>query len=173
MEIMLIHQKIHEIRNCKVMLDFNLAELYEIETKRLKEAVRRNINRFPQDFMFQLTIEEFNNLRSQIATSKQQNHGGNRYLPFAFTEQGVAMLSSILNSEKAIEVNITIMRTFVAIRKYILDFGELNQKINELEVMYNKHFDDVFEVINYLLKKDSADKQNSKRIKIGYQREIK
>lgn len=114
---LIIQQKIYIIRGEQVMLDHDLAELYGMETKRLKEAVKRNINRFPADFMFQLTKEEFESLRSQIATSNKR--GGTRYLPFAFTEQGVAMLSSILNSDIAIEVNIAIMRTFVAVRRLV------------------------------------------------------
>ena len=114
---LIIQQKIYIIRGEQVMLDHDLAELYGMETKRLKEAVKRNINRFPADFMFQLTKEEFESLRSQFATSNKR--GGTRYLPFAFTEQGVAMLSSILNSDIAIEVNIAIMRTFVAVRRLV------------------------------------------------------
>ena len=99
------------------MLDFDLAELYGNETKRLKEAVKRNLKRFPSDFMFELTKEEFESLRTQIATSNKR--GGTRYMPFAFTEQGVAMLSSVLNSEAAIEINISIMRAFVTVRHYL------------------------------------------------------
>ena len=114
---LIIQQKIYIIRGEQVMLDYDLAEMYGMETKRLKEAVKRNINRFPSDFMFQLSKEEFESLRSQIATSNKR--GGTRYLPFAFTEQGVAMLSSILNSDIAIEVNIAIMRTFVAVRRLV------------------------------------------------------
>ena len=110
MELEVIQNKIFEIRGFKVMLDFDLALLYDVENKRLKEAVCRNSNRFPEDFMFELTEMEFNSLRSQIVTS---NRGGVRYMPFAFTEQGIAMLSSILNSEKAIEINISIIRAFV------------------------------------------------------------
>ena len=102
-----------------MILDFDLAEMYGMETKRLKEAVRRNINRFPSDFMFQLTKEEYNSLRSQFATLKSGRGQHTKYLPFAFTEQGVAMLSSILNSDIAIEVNIAIMRTFVAVRRLV------------------------------------------------------
>jgi len=102
-QLTVIQNKIYEIRSKKVMLDFDLAEMYEVETKVLKQAVKRNINRFPGDFMFTLTQQEFQSLRSQIVTSKK---GGTRYLPSAFTEQGIAMLSSVLNSEKAIEVNI-------------------------------------------------------------------
>jgi hypothetical protein len=168
MELVLIHQKIHEIRGSKVMLDFDLAELYQVETKRLKEAVRRNSKRFPIDFMFQIDNKEFTNLRSHIASSSFANHGGTRHLPFAFTEQGVAMLSSVLNSEKAIEVNIAIIRAFVYIRQYALNHLELTDQLKQLEIKYNKQFDDVFEAINYLLKKDSQEKQVKGRTEIGY-----
>ena len=102
LSVLTIQSKIHEIRGLKVMLDFDLAEMYEVETKRLKEAVKRNAKRFPHDFMFILTQKEFQGLRPQFATSKR---GGTRYMPYAFTEQGVAMLSSVLNSEKAVSVN--------------------------------------------------------------------
>jgi len=112
MELVSVQNKIYTIRNQQVMLDFDLAEMYGVETKRLNEQVKRNIQRFPIDFMFQLTNNEFDSLRSQFATSKR---GGKRYLPYVFTEQGVAMLSGILNSETAINVNIAIMRAFVAI----------------------------------------------------------
>lgn len=115
MQVTLIQHKIHEIRGHKVMLDFDLAELYEVETKNLNKAVKRNFNRFPEDFMFQLTKDKMDNLRFQFGTS---SWGGSRYLPYAFTEQGVAMLSSVLKSDKAVEVNIAIMRAFVFVRQY-------------------------------------------------------
>lgn len=113
---LIIQQRIHIIRNQQVMLDADLAELYQIETRVLNQAVKRNIKRFPSDFMFQLSKDEWTNLRSQFVTS---SWGGTRKLPFAFTEQGVAMLSSILNSDTAIEVNLAIMRTFVAVRQMV------------------------------------------------------
>ena len=116
MQVSTIENKIYEIRGRRVMMDFDLAEMYEVETRRLNEAVKRNIRRFPPDFMFQLTDKEFVNLKSQIATS---SWGGTRKLPHAFTEQGVAMLSGLLNSEVAIAVNIIILRAFVAMREYI------------------------------------------------------
>lgn len=136
MELQFIQSKIYEIRGQKVMLDRDLAELYGIETKRLKEAVRRNLRRFPVDFMFELNRKEFEFLRSQIASSNGQ--GGLRYMPFAFTEQGVAMLSSVLNSDVAIEVNISIMRAFVAVRQLISnppvnDLAKLQSEIQELK----------------------------------------
>ncbi|WP_195348484.1 ORF6N domain-containing protein [Bacteroides nordii] len=136
MELQFIQSKIYEIRGQKVMLDRDLAELYGIETKRLKEAVRRNLRRFPVDFMFELNRKEFEFLRSQIAFSN--GRGGLRYMPFAFTEQGVAMLSSVLNSDVAIEVNISIMRAFVAVRQLISnppvnDLAKLQSEIQELK----------------------------------------
>ena len=132
----IIKSKIFEIRGQKVMLDVDLAEMYEVETKRLKESVKRNITRFPTDFMFTLTQKEFQGLRSQFATS---NRGGTRYLPSAFTEQGVAMLSSILNSEKAIDVNIAIIRTFVLVKQSVLDYKDLSENLKKLERKSNKN----------------------------------
>ena len=140
-----IRNKIYEIRGQKVMLDFDLAEMYGIETRVLKQAVRRNIRRFPKDFMFELSEEEFVCLRSQFVTSNKR--GGTRYRPFAFTEQGVAMLSSVLNSEVAIEINIGIMRAFVAIRQTISappsnKLSELQQEVKELKEYMEEVFAD-------------------------------
>ena len=163
MELEVIKNKIHEIRGHKVMLDFDLAELYNIENKVLKQAVRRNMNRFPEDFMFELSEIEFKSLRSQIVTS---NRGGSRYMPFAFTEQGVAMLSSILNSDKAIEINIAIMRTFVTIRQFSLSYAELKTRIEEIE----NQFPDIYKALNYLVDKDNNPKSTSERNKIGYKK---
>ncbi|MDR2970615.1 MAG: ORF6N domain-containing protein [Bacteroidales bacterium] len=138
MELAII-QRIHEIRGVKVMLDFDLAEQYGIETKRLKEAVRRNVRRFKgNDFMFELSKDEWCSLRSQIASSKR---GGIRYLPFAFTELGVAMLSSVLNSEKAIDTNRNIMRAFVALRQYVLNYAELKHELDDFIRESNSKFD--------------------------------
>lgn len=125
-----IKSKIHEIRGQKVMLDRDLAELYQVETKVLNQAVKRNIKRFPEDFMFQLTKEELDNLKSQIVTS---SWGGVRKLPYAFTEQGLAMLSGLLNSDIAIEVNINIMRAFVAMRQAISSIAIQDLKIEKIE----------------------------------------
>ena len=165
MQLQKIQQRIYEVRSQKVMLDFDLAELYETETKRLKEAVRRNIDRFPPDFIFELTRDEFESLRTQFATSKR---GGTRYMPFAFTEQGVAMLASILNSPTAIEVNIQIVRAFVFMRKYALTHQELTLKLNELENRYDKQFKDVYEAIAFLFQKDKADSSQKQRKQIGF-----
>lgn len=126
-----ISSKIYLIRNEKVLLDFDLAELYNTPTKQLKRAVRRNLDRFPMDFMFSLTNEEYNSLRRQIGTLKRGEHS--KYLPYAFTEQGVAMLSSVLNSERAIKVNIAIMRAFVEMRRFLESNERLARKLKQLE----------------------------------------
>jgi|ERR1700722_3619658 len=153
MKLQLIKNKIYEIQGHKVMLDFDLAELYETETKRVKEAVRRNINRFPDDFMFELTKSEYDFLRTQIATLEHGRGKYSKYLPFAFTEQGVAMLSSVLSSDKAIEINITIMRAFVFIRNYALTHKDLTEKLKKMERKYNQKFSDIDAAITYLLQK--------------------
>ena len=150
------------------MLDFDLALIYETGTKVLKQSVKRNLNRFPDDFMFELTQEEFKNLRSQIVTSE---NGGNRYMPFAFTEQGIAMLASVLNSPKAIEVNIQIVRAFVLIRQYTISHKDLMEKMKEIEDKSNKKFKDIYEAIIYLLKKDKEEVEHKSRNKIGFKRQ--
>lgn len=161
----IIEQKIFEIRGQKVMLDFDLAALYEVPTKSLNLAVKRNLKRFPFDFMFQLTDAEWESLRFQIETS---NRGGRRYIPYAFTEQGVAMLSGILNSEKAIQINISIMRAFVIIREYALTHKDLTAKLKEIETKYDRQFKDVYEALNYLLKKDKQQITQNERKRIGF-----
>jgi len=191
MQLQTIQNSIYELRGQKVMLDFDLAKLYEVETKVLNQAVKRNIKRFPPDFMFELTLEEYNSLRSQFVTSNvfgslrtqiaalekhslrtqiatSKGRGGRRYLPYAFTEQGVAMLSGILNSKKAINMNIAIMRAFVFIRQYALTHKDLTEKLKELETKYNKQFKDVYEAINYLINKDKLQTEQSQRKRIGY-----
>jgi len=155
-----IASKIYLIRNVKVMLDRDIAELYGVETKRLKEQVRRNIERFPEDFMFELTIGEINNLRSQFATS---SWGGARYRPMAFTEHGVLMLSSVLRSERAVQVNIQIMRTFTQLRKMLATHEDLRKRIESMEKKYDQQFKVVFEAIKQLL----VDERKPKK-KIGY-----
>jgi len=142
----LIKNKIHTIRGVQVMLDSDLAELYDVSTKRLNEQVKRNIERFPEDFMFQLGLDELKLLRSQIATSS--SHGGRRYAIYAFTEQGVAMLSGVLKSKKAAEVNVLIMRAFVEMRRFLVNnaavfekFHQIDQKFLEYDENFNKLFD--------------------------------
>ena len=188
MEIQIIQNKIYEIRGQRVMLDSDLAELYQVETKALKQAVRRNIDRFPEDFMFEISNEEFNSLkdslRSQFVTS---NRGGIRYMPFAFTEMGVAMLSSVLRSETAIQANIAIMRAFVAMRNYFAqtavvsaelaemrsrlllverDCRENLEAMNDLSEDVRNEFDTVFEAIGALSVK--IPKTNVPRQQVGF-----
>ena len=142
------------------MLDRDLAELYGVETKRLKEQVRRNFERFPEDFMFELTKEELKNLRSQFATS---SWGGTRYSPMAFTEHGILMLSSVLKSERAIQVNIQIMRTFTKLRQALLDNEDLRKELSELKQLTEDRFRIVFETLDQLLSIENKPKKN-----IGY-----
>lgn len=142
--------KILFLRGEKVLLDRDLAELYGVQTKVLKQAVRRNIKRFPKDFMFELTEEEFKNWRSHFVTSKGDKMGL-RHRPMAFTEQGVAMLSSVLNSERAIEVNIEIMRAFVTLRQMIVSNADLARKLDALERKYDAQFRVVFDAIRQLM----------------------
>lgn len=187
MELQTIQKKIHEIRGKQVMLDFDLALLYGVETKVLKQGVKRNIRRFPIDFMFELTQEEFNSLRSQIVTSNKR--GGIRYMPFAFTEQGVAMLSSILKSETAIEINISIIRAFVAVRQFLSvannnnkEIEDLKQRmkaleegtedtiaaINDLSEDTRKELDDIYLALSQLADKQKQITKKNERKPIGF-----
>ena len=145
-----IEGKILLVRGKKVILDRDLAVLYEVQTKVLKQAVRRNAKRFPDDFMFELTIKEFENWRSQFVTSKSDKMGL-RYKPMAFTEQGVSMLSSVLNSERAIQVNIQIMRTFTKLREMLATHKDLQKKIVAMEGKYDKQFKVVFDALRVLI----------------------
>jgi hypothetical protein len=145
-----IEKIIHLVRGHKVMIDRDLAELYEIETKKFNQTVKRNVERFPKDFMFQLTTDEYEFLRSQIVTSKKEGRGGLRYLPYVFTEQGVAMLSSVLNSEKAVQVNISILRTYVKLRHVLAADETLVERLAELDKGTNKLFRIVFERLDNL-----------------------
>jgi hypothetical protein len=153
MELQLIQNKIFEIRGHRVMMDFDLAEMYEVETKVLKQAVKRNVSRFPPDFMFEITAKEWESLRSQIVTS---NRGGIRYMPYAFTEQGVAMLSSVLRSERAIEVNIQIIRAFILIRQNALLYTEINQKLENFMMDTNLQFNEIYQALQELAAKKSV-----------------
>jgi phage regulator Rha-like protein len=179
-----IHQLIHEIDGYKVMLDFDLAELYGVSTKALNQAMKRNLDRFPPDFCFQLTKEQWDSLRSQFVTlkkkesesSENQRHlrsqfvtskmGGSRYMPYAFTEHGVTMLASILKSERAVKMNIAIVRAFIAMRKISMHYKELAEKIKELEIRYNKQFSDIYDVLFAMQedKKQLDDFANRERI---------
>ena len=147
MDLQPIQNKIYEIRGCRVMLDFDLAAIYQVETRRLNEAVKRNIKRFPSDFMFQLTNQEFEILISQFVTS---SWGGTRKLPFAFTELGATMLSSVLRSDVAIEASILVVRAFVAIRQFALEYAELNKKLDDFMIDTKMKFNEVYKAISVL-----------------------
>ena len=162
-----ITSKIYLIRNQKVMLDRDLAMLYDVETRVLKQSVRRNMNRFPEDFMFELTKIEYENLKSQFVTS---SWGGARYLPMVFTEQGIAMLSSVLKSERAIAVNIKIIRVFTQIRNLLNDNLELRLEIEEIKKKLTNHSKNIELVFNYLdelIEKKTTEKP---RTKIGFKK---
>jgi hypothetical protein len=180
MEAIIIQQKIFEIRGEKVMLDFDLALLYNAETKRLNEQVKRNLARFPEDFMFQLTPKEWDMVqknpdfhlsmnRSQIATASVKNRN-KQYLPYAFTEHGVTMLASVLKSEKATIANIAIVRAFIALRRVALQYKELAEKLAQLESTNNKQFKDIYQALNYLIDKKQKEEDFSKRQRIGFTR---
>ena len=145
-----IEQKIYLIRGQKVMLDSDLAQLYGVTTFNLNKAVKRNLDRFPEDFMFQLNAKEFDSLRFHFGMSKT-GRGGRRYAPYAFTEQGVAMLSSVLNSKRAVKVNVEIMRAFVRLREILSTNKDLARKLEELERKYDEQFRVVFEAIRQLM----------------------
>ncbi len=152
MELQLIQSKIYQLRGNRVMLDFDLARLYQVEARVLNQSVKRNIKRFPVDFMFRLTSEEWNEIMnsSQFVMSSIKNRGAT-YLPYAFTEQGVAMLSSVLHSDRAIDVNIAIMRAFVLLRQHLADYKDLKEEIGKLEREMKRKFKDIHEALHYLL----------------------
>ena len=160
-----IEQAILFIRRQKVMLDVDLAALYGVEVKVLNQAVKRNIERFPADFMFQLTHQEYDSLRSQFVTLKGRRGQHRKYFPYAFTEQGVAMLSSVLRSKRAVQVNIEIMRAFVRLRQIISSHADLARKLHELEKKYDTQFRIVFDAIRELMSPPE-----SKRKQIGFHR---
>lgn len=163
-----ITEKIYIIRGQKVMIDRDLAKLYGIEAKRLKAAVRRNSMRFPMDFMFELTAEEFNSLRTHFASLKRGEHM--KYLPMAFTEQGVAMLSSVLNSEKAIKVNIEIIRIFSRLRKVLADNTELRLEIEQIKKKLNNHNQNIEVIFSYLDELIEKKENTKTREQIGFKR---
>ena len=162
MELQLIQNKIYEIRGYKVMLDFDLAQLYEVETRALKQAVKRNSDHFPVDFMFFLTEKEVDELVSQFVIPSKGRFGG--AFPFAFTEQGVAMLSSVLRSETALQVNIGIMRTFVAIRQYALGYAELNKKLEDFMLDTNLQFSEIYQALTEFAAQKQIDEKPRKPI---------
>ena len=167
MDLQIIQNKIFEVRGCRVMLDYHLAELYQVETRALKQAVKRNIERFPGDFMFVLTREEANLLLSigvsHFVIPPDYNFGV--AMPMAFTEQGVAMLSSVLRSKVAIEVNISIMRAFVLMRQMAIGYEELSRRIEELEVSTDAQFNELYQALTQLL---SQSKQQKEHRPVGF-----
>ena len=179
-----IQNRIYEIRNERVMLDFDLAQLYEVETKILNQAVKRNIKRFPIDFMFQLTKDEYeylrfqieaseavNSLRSQIVTLKTGRGQHRKFMPYAFTEQGVAMLSGVLNSDKAINMNIAIMRAFVELRKVLLKQNDLKIQLKEIKERLGEHdaqLNQIYDAMENLLDEKAAQRKWEDRERIGF-----
>jgi hypothetical protein len=167
MDLQVIQNKIYDIRGQKEMLDFDLAEMYDVQTKVLKQAVRRNIKRFPPDFMFVLTSKEW-----ELVTICDQFPNALKHssaMPFAFAEQGVAMLSGILKSDRAIEVNINIMRAFVLLRQYALGYAELNQKLENFMIETNMQFNDIYQALTELM---SIKEEQTKRKPIGFRKEM-
>ena len=162
-----ISNKIYFIRGQKVMLAFDLATLYNVETKRLNEQVKRNLSRFPEDFMFQLDENEYQNLKSQIATS---SWGGSRTFPFAFTEHGILMLSSVLKSDKAIQTNIQIMRIFTKVRQMLLDTTEIKVDILQIQKKLENHDKNIELVFSYLDELTEKKENETERVKIGYKK---
>ncbi|QSW91305.1 ORF6N domain-containing protein [Flavobacterium endoglycinae] len=165
-----ISNKIYFIRRQKVMLDFDLALLYEVETKRLNEQVKRNLSRFPEDFMFQLSEDEYISLRSQFATLKKGRGEHQKYLPFAFTEHGVLMLSSVLKSDKAIQTNIQIMRIFTKVRQMLLDTTEIKVDILQIQKKLENHDKNIELVFSYLDELTEKKENEEERVKIGYKK---
>jgi hypothetical protein len=151
-----IHHKIYTLRGKQIMLDEDLAGLYQVETRRLNEQVKRNSERFPEDFMFQLSKEEYENLKSQFATSSLGRYGGRRKMPYAFTENGVYMLSAVLKSQVAIEVSIEIMRTFTKLREFSLHYNALAKQLIELERKNDKAFRNIYTILNALVADTTA-----------------
>ena len=168
-----IQNRIYEIRGERVMLDFDLAGLYEVETKALNQAVKRNIKRFPKDFMFRITISEWQNMRSQSVTASQNKRNTN-VTPYAFTEQGVAMLSGILNSDKAISMNIAIMRAFVEVRKVLLKENDLKEQIRQIKEQLGDHdvqLNQIYDAMENLLDESANQKKWNNRERIGFRKD--
>ena len=165
-----ISNKIYFIRNQKVMLDRDLAILYEVENRVLNQAVKRNLSRFPEDFMFQLTENEYNSLRSQIVILKKGRGEHQKYLPFAFTEHGILMLSSVLKSDKAIQTNIQIMRIFTKVRQMLLDTTEIKVDILQIQKKLQNHDKNIELVFSYLDELTEKKDNESQRVKIGYKK---
>ena len=168
MELDIIKNSILHIRGKRVILDFELAKLYEVETRVLKQAVRRNMERFPEDFLFELSTDEMQNMVSQNVIPSLKYFGGATV--YAFTEQGVAMLSSVLRNKKAIQINISIMRAFVMMRQWALNHQELSARLDELEQEYGQKFSDIEQLLNYLIQQDQKQAQQPPRDRIGFKK---
>jgi hypothetical protein len=167
MELLVIQKKIFEIRGQRVMLDFDLAELYDVETRALNQAVKRNVDIFPDDFMFSLTRKEWKIMSSQIVMTYSVKRPKSSP-PLAFTEYGVAMLANVLKSKKARQTSVAIVRAFIALKDFALHYKQLGLKLSVLEKKYNRQFKDVYEAINYLMQKDEQETKQKKRKKIGF-----
>jgi ORF6N domain len=177
MQLQVIQNLIYEIRGQNVMLDFDIAELYSVETRALNQAVKRNKDRFPKDFMFQLTQKEFENLRSQFVIASQPGDkagwGGRRTAPFAFTEHGVTMLASILKSKKAIQMNIAIVRAFIALKQFALNYRELAGQIKDLKAITGSHtqqLNKIYEALENMLDEKQNEKKWEERERIGFKK---
>jgi phage regulator Rha-like protein len=179
MQLVTIQNKIYEVNGIRVMLDFDIAELYEVETRVLNQAIKRNIESFPEDFMFRLTKKEWETMSSQFVTTSSssqfvmmdlpKNRTG-KYLPYAFTEHGVTMLASVLRSPKARKMNIAIVRAFVALRRTLLNIENLQSQIKDLEMKYDSQFEDIFEAIQFLMTENKEIAIQNERTKIGFKK---
>ena len=167
MELQTIQHRIYELRGQKIILDFDLATLYEVETRVLNQAVKRNSDIFPDDFMFQLTKEEWKLMSSQFVMTFPEKRPKSA-LPLAFTEHGVTMLANVLRSKKARQTSVAIVRAFIALKQFALTYGELAEKLKEIEYKYDKQFNDVYDAINYLVKKEKQLMEQEKREPIGF-----
>ena len=167
MQLQSIQNKIFKVRDQRIMLDFDLAILYEVETRVLNQAVKRNIDRFPERFMFQLTPNEWGSISSQNVMRYPKKRPKSAP-PLVFTEHGVTMLSSILRSKRAIQINISIIDAFIALKKFALNYKELGDKLAEIESRYDKQIDDINEALKYLLQKDAIEDDQKTRKKIGF-----
>ena len=167
MQLQVIQKKIYEVRGHQVMLDFDLAQLYEVETRALNQAVKRNIDIFPDDFMFQLTKTEWETMSSQNVMTYPSKRPKSA-MPLAFTEHGVTMLANVLKSKKARQTSVAIVRAFIALKQFALSHKDLTEQLKEMENRYNKQFKDVYEAINYLLQKDKQETEQKERKRVGF-----
>lgn len=174
MHLISIQNKIYEVNGIKIMFDFDLAELYEVETRVLNQAIKRNIESFPEDFMFRLTKAEWEEVSSEIVMMSSQfvmtSKRPKSALPYAFTEHGVTMLASVLKSTKARQMNIAIVRAFIALRKTLLNIENLQNHLQELETKFDKQFEDIFEAIQFLITDNEIIGSKNERVKIGYKK---